>query len=64
MAAQSDSLIRIFLQNTGVITGIHPHQQSSRLQQRTAATEQGQQQHLQEELDDTQVQRAQATGSR
>lgn len=53
LSGHGHSLIRIILQNTGVITGIHPHQQGSQLQQRTAAKAQGQQQHLQEEVDDT-----------
>lgn len=61
LSRHGHSLIRIILQNTRVITGIHPHQQGSQLQQYTAAKAQGQQQHLQEELDDTQGQRAPAT---
>lgn len=67
MAAQSESLgsadmdthwFEIILQNTGVITGIYPHQKRSRLRPCT-----GQQQRFQEDSDDTQGQRAQATSS-
>lgn len=58
LGGHGHSLIRIILQNTGVITGIYPHQGRSRLGPCT-----GQQQRFQEESEDTQGQRAQATRS-